>query len=94
MRAKWRQIGIELDVTSGTLDAIKEMTSDPAEQLKQLLIGWINTGKATWRELVTALYSVPVGETQLARKLEQNHLSEKLVIRYYQYTTVNLLAHV
>ena len=73
MRAKWRQIGIELDVTSGTLNAIEKITS---EQLERLLIDWINTGKATWRELVTALYSVPVGETQLARKLEQLHLSE------------------
>ena len=73
VRAKWRRIGIELNLTPGTLDAIRQMESDPAERLERVLLEWMNKGSATWRELVDTLYSVPVGETKLAELLEQKY---------------------
>ena len=73
VRAKWRQIGIQLNLAPGTLDAIQMMSIDPAYWLEKVLTEWLNKETATWRELVDALNSVPVGETKLGRKLEQQY---------------------
>ena len=72
-RAKWRRIGLELNLTSGTLDAIEQRNAVPGDRLERVLIEWLNKETATWRELVGALYSVPVGETKLAKQLEQKY---------------------
>ena len=74
VRAKWRRIGIELNLAPGTLDAIQMMPSSrPADWLENVLTEWLNKETATWRELIDALKSVPVGETKLARQLEQKY---------------------
>ena len=72
-RAKWRRIGIELNLVPGTLDAIQLMSLDPADWLEKVLTEWLNKETATWRELVDTLKSVPVGETKLAKQLEQQY---------------------
>ena len=76
MRAKWRRIGVELNLTPGTLDAIEQRSQDPDDRMERVLIEWLNKGTATWRELVDALFSVPVGETKLSRQLERKYCSE------------------
>ena len=73
MRAKWRRIGIELNLAPGTLDAVQLKNSDSAYWLEKVLTEWLNKETATWRELVDALNSVPVGETKLAKQLEQKY---------------------
>ena len=78
--AKWRRIGLELNLTHVTLDAIEKRSPDPADQLERVLIEWLNKGKATWEELVKALFSTPVGETELARSLEKKYCSESRFI--------------
>ena len=78
--AKWRRIGLELNLTHGTLDAIEKRSPDPADQLERVLIEWLNKGTATWGELVKSLYSIPVGETELARSLEKKYCSESRFI--------------
>ena len=75
-RAKWRRIGLELNLTHGTLDAIEQRNQDPADRMERVLIEWLNKGKATWKELVKALFSIPVGKTELARSLEKKYCSE------------------
>ena len=75
-RAKWRRIGLELNLTPGTLDAIEQRNAIPGDRLERVLIEWLNKGTGTWRELVDALFSVPIGEINLAKQLEQKYCSE------------------
>ena len=83
-RAKWRRIGLELNLTHGTLDAIEKRSPDPADQLERVLIEWLNNGMATWEELVKVLFSIPVGETELARSLEKKYCSEsRFIIKFF-----------
>ena len=70
VRAKWRRLGLELDLTPGTLDAIEQRHLTPEERLERVLLEWLNRGSATWRQLVEALWSGPVSETKLAQNLE------------------------
>ena len=73
VRAKWRWIGLEFDLTPGTLQSIEREYLRPEDQLYRVLLKWLNRGSATWRQLVEALRSPPVGETKLARELEENY---------------------
>ena len=73
MRAKWRRLGIELDLTPGTLDAIQQRYPEPEDRLERVLLDWLNRGTATWRQLVEALWSCLVGETLLAQKLRNRY---------------------
>ncbi len=77
VRAKWRRIGLELDLTPGTLDAIEQAKANPSDRLEAVLVDWLRgaTAATTWKQLIDALRSAPVGEIQLARKLELEHCS-------------------
>ena len=70
MRAKWRRLGLELDLTPGTLDAIQQRYPEPEDRLERVLLEWLKRGSATWRQLVEALWVAPVSETKLAKDLE------------------------
>ena len=76
VRAKWRKIGLELDLTPGTLDAIQQRYLEPEDQLERVLIEWLKTGKASWRQLGEALCSCIVGEILLAKKLRETYCSQ------------------
>ncbi len=78
VRAKWRRIGLELDLTPGTLDAIEQRKNiDPSDRLEAVLVDWLRgaTAATTWKQLIDAVRSAPVDEMQLARKLELEHCS-------------------
>ncbi len=67
-RAKWRKIGLQLKLTHGDLEAINSQYQNPGDQLEQVLAQWLKGGEATWRQLMKALCTVPVGETALAKQ--------------------------
>ena len=73
LRAKWRRIGMELDLTPGTLDAFEYQYTNPDDLLERVLLEWLKKERANWTQLVGALRSVPVGETKLARQLEEKY---------------------
>ena len=75
-RAKWRRIGLELELAHGDLEAIDSRYRNPEDQLEQVLAKWLNRGEATWRQLSEALYSVPVGETALAEQVRMKHCQQ------------------
>ena len=81
VRAKWRPIGIELNLAPGTLDAIQLMSGNPGFWLEKVLTEWLNNETATWRELVDTLKSVPVGEKNLAKQLEEKYCG----FHYYEF---------
>ena len=77
IRVKWYDIGLQLRMSVGTLDAIKEQYDDFSHCLRETLKMWLKTcpSPPTWKNIVNALRSSPVDEVRLATDLEQKHCS-------------------
>ena len=78
-RAKWKTIGIELDVDIGTLKVIeKRCNSDPDECLPEMLDHWLKQvdPPPSWEALAGALKSAPVGEDHLAEQIRQKYCTK------------------
>ena len=75
VRAKWYNIGLQLHVSVGTLDAIKEQYDDLSHCLREALKTWLKTSPSapTWSNIVDALRSSTVGEVRLAADLEHKY---------------------
>ena len=94
VRAKWYDIGIQLSISIGTLDAIKAEHSECGKCLCEMLKYWLNTQQATFDALIEALSSEPVGENTLAENTRDLHLtvtSEKGTVSLYSYTDIVLV---
>ena len=76
-RTKWYDIGLQLCMNVGILNAIKEQYDDPSHCLRETLTTWLKTcpSPPTWNSIVDALRSSTVGEVRLAADLEQKHCS-------------------
>ena len=70
-RARWYNIGLNLNIPIGNLEVYKELSPD--EALREVLKTWLRqTNPApTWSKLIEALRSPTVGEYQLAQELER-----------------------
>ena len=77
IHAKWDDIGLQLRITVGTLDAIKEQYDDASHCLRETLTTWLKTcpSPPTWKSIVDALRSSTLGEVRLAADLEQKYCS-------------------
>ena len=78
VRAKWRNIGIELDIDSGTLDSIDSSYHyDHNECLTRMLEHWLKqieqVSPPSWDVLADTLESSPIGERQLAEQIRQKY---------------------
>ena len=75
VRAKWYNIGLQLRMSVGTLDAIKEQYDDPSHCLRETLKTWLKTSPSapTWTNIVDALRSSTVGEVRLAADLQNKY---------------------
>ena len=78
-RAKWYDIGIELEIPTGTLKSIKSMYGSPADCLVEMLDTWLKQvdPKPSWRLLIDALEQPTVGEERLAERLKQKYYPSK-----------------
>jgi len=73
-RAKWYNLGLQLQVDVGTLDCFKAQYGDPGDQLREVVRTWLTTSEnPTWGAMAEALQSLVIGEAQLAKKLQQKH---------------------
>ena len=70
-RARWYNIGLNLNIPIGNLEVYKELSPD--EALREVLKTWLRqTNLAPTRSrLIEALRSPTVGEYQLAQELER-----------------------
>lgn len=77
VRAKWYDIGIQLDISTGTLDAIKVQNSESGSCLREMLNYWLRnkSKKAIFDALIEALASEPVGENTLAENTSHLYLT-------------------
>ena len=76
-RSKWEDIGIEL-LSKNDTDAIKkEKCSNIVDCLTEMLSVYLKRAKPepSWRSIIAALKAKAVGESQLAKKLEEEYLS-------------------
>ena len=75
-RPKWYDIGIELRLTIGTLDAIRDACpNDAGDCLTRMCIAWLKriNPPPSWAALASALESPPVGEGHLAQQLKNKY---------------------
>ena len=75
IRAKWYDIGLRLNVPVETLEKIK--APDDNSCLRQVLIIWLRSGKATWLDLCQALRHRTLGQGRLADSLQAKYLTSK-----------------
>ena len=78
-RAKWKNIGIELEVDMGTLNTIEEhCRSDPDKCLPEMLDHWLKqvNPSPSWEALAEALGSAPIGEGHLAEQIRQKYCTQ------------------
>ena len=76
IRHKWYDIGVELDMSPSTLDAIKtENSNNTAVCLTEMLKKWLSgvSSPPTWSGLIQALSSEPVGEKRLAEEIREQY---------------------
>ena len=69
-RAKWYNIGLELEIDSGTLDVIERNSKDIDSCFRAMLTTWLKMvdPKRTWEALAEALRSPTVGYEHLAER--------------------------
>ena len=77
IRANWYNIGLQLRVSIGTLNAIKKDYNSTSDCLRETITTWLKTypSPPTWKNIVDALRSNTVGEVRLAADLEQKYCS-------------------
>ena len=79
VRAKWKNIGIQLEMDLGTLNAIeKRHRSDPDDCLPEMLDYWLKqvSPRPSWNSLAEALESKPIGEGHLAEQIREKYCTE------------------
>ena len=79
---KWNNIGLQLGVSVGALNAIKKDCNSTSDCLRETLTTWLKTRPSPkWSNMVDALRSKTVGEMNLAADLEQKyHLTQDTTI--------------
>ena len=76
MSHKWFIIGLELDVAEYRLKIIETAGRGVEEQMRTMLDYWLsNATVPSWKVLVDALKAPTVGESRLAKELEERHCS-------------------
>ena len=75
VRVKWYDIGIQLDISTGTLDAIKAQYIECGKCLREMLKQWLHSKEAIIDDLLEALSSEPVGENVLAENTRHLNLT-------------------
>ena len=93
-RAKWYNIGIELKLSIGTLDTIREDFTCAADCLREMCIPWLKRTdpRPSWKALTEALKSPPVGERHLAQQLRDKYCraGEEMILHIYSTSQSSL----
>ena len=75
---KWSDIGLQLDVPISRLKIIEIDTTGTEKRLQAMLDYWMNNATdplPSWEVLVSALKAPAVGESRLAKELEERYCS-------------------
>ena len=88
-RAKWYDIGIELKLSIGTLNTIREDFPQAADCLREICIHWLKRTdpRPSWTALSVVLESPPVGEGHLAQQLRGKYCQGGEEAKPHTYST-------
>ena len=79
MSHKWFNIGLELDVAEYRLKIIETDGHGVEKQMRTMLDYWLSNAytvpSISWKALVDALRATTVGESRLAKELEEKYCS-------------------
>ena len=89
---KWESIGYELPYIY-SVDDIHRQHSDDGDRLRGMLRKQLQGPYITWRNIVDALRSPGVGQSQLADELEANHCpseftNNNILLYFSEYNAV------
>ena len=76
VRASWFKIGLQLDIPHTELICFRQMHSDFADSLCEMLMHWLKAADdppPSWATVVTALRSPLVNERNVATQLESKY---------------------
>ena len=69
----WMSLGLLLGLPSCELERIKIDGQDERERLRRMVSLWLDSGTASWRTLVQALFDPLMNKQELARRISQEH---------------------
>ena len=75
VRYKWFDIGLELRLSVGTLERIRDQYTSPSTSLREVLLHWLKKvdPPPTWEGLACVLERRTVGEPWLAKQLRTKY---------------------
>ena len=78
--AKWKQIGTQLGMSTGTLNEIEVTSRDSKTQLLEMVTQWLKKVDPlpTWEAVIEVLKKGIIGEARLADQLKNKHCKENL----------------
>jgi len=89
---KWESIGEELRPWLYSADAIHRQYSDDGDRLREMLSKQLQDDQTTWRNMVDALRSPGVRESQLADQLETKYcpseFTNNILLYFSEYNAV------
>lgn len=75
IRGKWYDFGVQLGIDDGTLQTIRhDFSADSGAALREVLTYWLKRSSPTWKALLKALRSRPVGAPSIAESLQKHAL--------------------
>ena len=81
-RNKWKNILLELEVSSATIKSIGNRCHDnPEDCYREGLLEWLEGGERNWGDLVEALSSPTVGHSEIAMVIERDYIQSTGVVR-------------
>ncbi len=74
-QTKWRNFLLALEISSDTIDSIGEKWSNnPEDCYREGLKKWLKGGERSWKGVVEALSSPIVGQSDIAKTIERDHV--------------------
>ena len=69
----WMSLGLLLELPSCELERIRRDGFDERERLQRMVSLWLDSGTASWRALVQALFDPLMNKEELARRISEEH---------------------
>ena len=80
-RYKWKNIFLELDLSSDTIESIGvSCHNNPVDCYREGLMRWLKSGERSWRDLAEALSSPTVDHQDIALVIEREYFPESAIV--------------
>ena len=69
----WKLLGLLLKLSSYELEGITHNEYNESRRLQKMVSLWLDSGTASWRALVQALFDPLMNKEELARRISEEH---------------------